>query len=411
MGESIMEYCDTLVIGGGPAGLFAAMNLHKSKDVVLLEKNGHVGKKLSIAGSGRCNITHSGMIQEFFLKYGENGRFLKTALQGFTNRDLISFFHTRGVDTIEDKNGKVFPKSEKSEDIIQVLITECRKRGIRIHTGHAVMGIKKHTDGFSVSTEKTEYTSGQVILATGGKSYPGTGSTGDGYRFAKAFKHTIIEPRPALTPVYVENYTLAGISGVSLTDRPLYLYRNGKKLREHTGDIGFTHKGLSGPGVLDFSRYFIKGDILAVNLINLPPDTLRDDLISANEKSGKTSVKNFLIKYDLPESLAKAVLDTMNLDMQTTLACLTKPMRNRIVTQFCNHPFPIGKIGSFNVAMATTGGISLKEVNPKTMESRLVEGLYFAGEVLDIDGDSGGYNIQAAFSTGVLAARSINTLI
>ncbi|MBU1170384.1 MAG: NAD(P)/FAD-dependent oxidoreductase [Proteobacteria bacterium] len=406
-----MEHCDTLVIGGGPAGLFAASHLHKGSKIVLLEKNINLGEKLNIAGSGRCNITHTGPIMDFISKYGDNGRFLRNALLSFTNLDLISFFNTRGVDTICDANGKVFPKSEKAVDIIDTLITECRKRGVLIKTGAAVLSIRKTDDGFLVLTEKNTYLTRQVIIATGGKSYPATGSTGDGYKFVKAFGHAIVEPRPSLSPVFIKEYMFAGISGVSLTNRPIHLYRNGKKIREYHGDIGFTHKGLSGPGILDFSRYFLTGDMLKINMIDLPLDTLRDNLILANEKNGKMSVKNFLKKYDLPESLIKAVLEGMNMDVSITLACLTKQMRNQIVDQFCNHPFVIGKIGSFQVAMATTGGIHLKEVSPKTMQSRLVEGLYFAGELMDIDGDTGGYNIQAAFSTGFLAANAINKLV
>ncbi len=405
-----MVKCDILVVGGGPAGLFAAVNLHKNKKVVLIEKNNRPGKKLLLAGAGRCNITHTGKITDFFSKYGDNARFLKTALQVFTNSDLISFFKARGVETIEDKNGKVFPKSENALDVLKTLLEECEKCGVNINNNEVVQSIDKTKDQFLVQTNKTEYKASQVIISTGGQSYPSTGSTGDGYQFSKKFDHSIVEPKPSLTPVFVENHIFADISGVSLAERDIHLYRNGKKLKVNKGDIGFTHKGISGPGILDFSRFFIKGDTLTINLIDLPPETLRDDLINANENSGKTSVKNFLKKYDLPESLIRVVLYGMSLDNKTTLACLPKKMRNKVVDQFCNHQFQIGKIGDFKVAMATTGGITLKEISPKTMESKLVEGLYFAGEVIDIDGDTGGYNIQAAFSTGALAADSINKL-
>ena len=399
-----MKKYDTIVIGGGPAGLFTAIQLGKNRQVILFEKKNRPGNKLLIAGAGRCNITHTGPIEEFYSRYGENKRFLRSALQGFTNYDLISFFKKRGVDTIIDKNGKVFPKSETATEILETLLAECRKRKIQIQTDEAVMSVKKVSNGFNVSTNKTQYTATQVIISTGGQSYPGTGSEGDGYRFAKQLGHTIVEPKPALTPVYVKDYKLSSISGVSLINRPVHLYRGGKKLKEHNGDIGFTHKGISGPGILDFSRYFRKGDTLTINLIDISPDTLREDLISANEKKGKQSVKNFLKNYDLPESLTKKVLEGMTIDNKTTLACLTKKLRNQIINQFCNYPFIIEKTGNFNVAMATAGGVSLKEIIPGTMESRLTKGLFFAGEVLDIDGDTGGYNIQAAFSTGALAA-------
>lgn len=405
-----MENYDVLVIGGGPAGLFSAISLNKNKKAVVIEKNSRPGKKLLLAGAGRCNITHNGNISEFLSKYGDNARFLKTALRAFSNDDLISFFNKKGVSTITDKNGKVFPKSENGLDILNTLLHECKKYGVTINCDETVLTLRKSGDRFLIETNKSDYLTSQVIISTGGQSYPGTGSTGDGYRFARKLGHTIIEPRPSLTPVYVEDYKFTAISGVSLTARPVHLYRNGKKIKEGKGDIGFTHKGISGPGILDLSRFIKKGDTLMINLINLPEDVLRDDLIKANEKSGKTSLKNFLKHYNLPESLVKAVLDPIVPDTKTTLACLPKKIRNKVVGEFCNHPFNIGKIGNFNIAMATTGGVTLKEVSPKTMESKLVSGLYFAGEVLDIDGDSGGYNIQAACSTGLLAADSINKL-
>lgn len=403
-----MEKCDILIIGGGPAGLFTAINLHKNKKVILIEKNNRPGKKLLLAGAGRCNITHAGKITDFFGKYGGNARFLKTALQNFTNTDLISFFNKRGLSTIKDKNGKIFPKSENALDVLNTLVEECEKCGVNINNTESVISINKAKESFTVQTNKSDYKASQIIIATGGLSYPGTGSTGDGYRFAKNFGHNIVEPRPSLTPIYVDNYKFANISGVSLTERPIHLYRNGKKVKEYKGDIGFTHKGISGPGILDFSRFFQKGDTITINLINQTQEILREALVQGNENSGKTSVKNFLAKYDLPESLVKAVLNSIEIDSKTTLACLTKKLRNVIVDQFCNHPFKIGKIGNFKIAMATTGGITITEIFPKTMESKLIEGLYFAGEVIDIDGDTGGYNIQAAFSTGRLAADSIN---
>lgn len=402
-----METCDVLIIGGGPAGLFSAISLHRNKKVILIEKNSRPGKKLLLAGAGKCNITHDGKISDFFKKYGDNSRFLKTALQNFTNNDLISFFNQKGLGTIRDKNGKIFPKSENALDVLNTLVTECKESGVKINTDESVLSI--HQNGiFTVETTKSTYNTRQIIIATGGLSYPGTGSTGDGYRFAKKMGHKIIEPRPGLTPVYIDNYKFADISGVSLSMRPVHLYKNGKKSKEYTGDIGFTHKGLSGPGILDFSRYFQKGDSININLINLSQDQLKEALVTANENRGKTSIKNFLTEYDIPESLVKTVLKIIQLDNKTTLACLTKKMRNIIVEKFCNHSFKINKTGNFNIAMATTGGVSIKELSPKTMESKLVKGLYFTGEVIDIDGDTGGYNIQAAFSTARLAADSIN---
>jgi hypothetical protein len=238
-------------------------------------------------------------------------------------------------------------------------------------------------------------------------SYPTTGSTGDGYHFAKQLGHSVIPPKPSLSPVFIRDYSMASISGVSVQNKAVYLYRANKKISEHCGDIGFTHKGLSGPGILDFSRHILSNDILKVNFLDKKNDEFRNEFIIAAEKDGKTAIQTYLKKFDLPRSLVLLVLQSIKIEPETRLADITKLNRNQVVAAFCEYPFTVEKVGGFNMAMVTAGGVSLEEVNPKTMESKLVPGLYFAGEVLDIDGDTGGYNLQAAFSMGYLAGQSI----
>ncbi len=401
-----MKQADVIVIGAGPAGLFTAIHC-KNRKVIVLEKNTAPGKKLLISGTGRCNLTHDCKLSEFFDHYGANHRFLKTALHSFTNFDLIRFFKDHGLETVVDKNGKVFPGSQKASDVLQVLINVCNKSKVEIACNQQITGIEKTVNGFEVKTESGIFNGRFLVITTGGMSYPLTGSTGDGYHFAKLLGHSIVPPKPSLSPVFIRDYAMASISGVSVQNKTVYLYRGDKKITEHTGDIGFTHKGLSGPGILDFSRHILSGDILKVNFIDLNADDFRNELIKVSEKEGKTAIQTYLKKFDLPRSLLLLILKSINLEPETRLAEITKVQRNQLVAAFCEFPFTVEKVGGFNMAMVTAGGVSLEEVNSKTMESKFVPGLYFAGEVLDIDGDTGGYNLQAAFSMGFLVGREL----
>ena len=238
-------------------------------------------------------------------------------------------------------------------------------------------------------------------------SYAATGSTGDGYHFAKQLGHTVVPPKPSLSPVFIRDYGMASISGVSVQDKIIYLYRANKKINEHLGDIGFTHKGLSGPGILDFSRHILSGDILKVNFIDLNMDNFRNELIRASEKEGKTAIQTYLRKFDLPRSLLLNILKSIEVEPEIRLADINKSQRIHLVSALCEFPFMVEKVGGFNTAMVTAGGVCLDEVYSKTMESKLVPGLYFAGEVLDIDGDTGGYNLQAAFSMGYVVGKEL----
>ena len=402
-----MKLFDNIIIGAGPAGLFAAIHI-KNGTVLVIEKNSSAGKKLLISGFGRCNITHNGAISEFFNHYGGNHKFLKPALHAFSNIDLIAFLHENGLNTIVDKNDKVFPNTEKANDILQILLNQCKEKGVSIHTNNPVIKIEYKENLFIVTTEKSQYSCRNLIISTGGKSYPITGSSGDGFAFAKHLGHQIILPKPALTPISIQNYKMQELAGVSLQNKIIYLYQNNKKTKQYTGDIIFTHKGLSGPGILDFSRYFNNGDLLKVNLIDLNPDDFKAKLTESSQKEGKISIQVFLKNYDLPKSLIKIILQELSIESDEKLATITKNQKSQLANLFCEYSFLIEKVGGFNVAMTTAGGVSLQEVSSKTMESKLIKNLFFAGEVLDVDGDTGGYNLQAAFSTAYLAVKTIN---
>jgi predicted Rossmann fold flavoprotein len=401
-----MDTADVIIIGAGPAGLITAIH-SKNQKVIVLEKNTSPGKKLLISGTGRCNLTHDCKLSEFFDHYDENHRFLKTALHSFTNSDLIRFFNDHGLETVVDKNGKVFPASQKAQDVLQVLLRVCMRNKVEIACNQQVVEVSKMQTGFEVKTNSDVFQSKYLVITTGGMSYPATGSTGDGYHFAKQLGHSVVPPKPSLSPVYIRDYSMASISGVSVQDKVINLYRANRKICENCGDVGFTHKGLSGPGILDFSRHILSNDVLKINFAGINPDEFRNSFILSTEKEGKTAIQTYLKKYELPRSLVLLILQSIKIEPETRLADITKANRNQLVAAVCEYPFTVEKVGGFNMAMVTAGGVSLNEVNPKTMESKLVPGLYFAGEVLDIDGDTGGYNLQAAFSMGFLVGKSV----
>lgn len=405
----IQEF-DTIIIGAGPAGLFASIH-RKGGKVLLIEKKPSAGRKLLIAGQGRCNLTHEGSISAFMSKYGNANKFLKNALYGFDNIKLIEFFHNHGLGTVVDKNGKVFPETERSADVLRVLLEACIKAGVRIVTDEPVLKVERINEKFKVQTANSIYNSRFLMIATGGLSYPATGSTGDGYRFAAELGHTLEAQVPALSPVFIKDFAMNELAGVSLVQRSISIYRQNKKIAEHRGDIGITHKGLSGPGILDFSRHMQAGDLLKINMIDANADEFRNSIIAQASQSGKLEIQTFLKSFELPKSLLRFLLDELQISPSMPLANLTKDKRIQLIASLCEYPFLLDRVGGYNMAMATHGGVKLTEVSPKTMESKLVPGLFFAGEVLDVDGDTGGYNLQAAFSTAYLAANSMNSKV
>ncbi|MCU0637315.1 MAG: aminoacetone oxidase family FAD-binding enzyme [Methanothrix sp.] len=302
------EEADLIIIGAGPAGLFCAINAasfnrDRNKRIIVLEKMGSPGHKLLVSGSGRCNITHDGDIQEFLSHYGEHGRFLRPALLGFTNRDLISFFEGKGLAMISEDNGKVFPATKRSRDVLDILVRDCIVNGVRLLCGQRVHSLSKIENRFEVITEDRFFVSPLVVVATGGLSYPATGSSGDGYRFSRGLGHNIIEPGPALTPLCIKDYPFHELSGISISDVRISL-QHPKKTRSNCGDILFTHDGLSGPAILDFSRFVEPGYILRLSFIPAwERRELEDWLVkSAGEEGGK-SLKRLL--EQLPRSIKR----------------------------------------------------------------------------------------------------------
>ncbi|MDD3857875.1 MAG: NAD(P)/FAD-dependent oxidoreductase [Methanoculleus sp.] len=396
------------IIGGGPAGLFCALlSAGVGRTVIVFEKKPAPGRKLLITGSGQCNITHAGETADFLSRYGDHGTFLRPALMNFTNRDLIAFFADRGLRTETEPGGKVFPATRKSADVLAVLLAECAARGVEIRHSDPVLEVERDNDGFLV-TAKATVRAGILVIATGGASYPATGSTGDGYAFARALGQPTTEVAPALAPVYVEDYPFADLAGISFQNLTLSVYRDGKRVGQHTGDLLFTHTGLSGPGILDLSRAVRPGDVLRVAFLSgATSEEVRKLLTDAVAAGGARQVKSVLSGLPLPERFVRRLLDLAGVPADETCAHLGKKARNALAASLAEFPFRVARLGGFNEAMATRGGVALEGINPKTMASKIVPDLYCIGEVLDIDGDTGGYNLQAAFSTAALAARHI----
>ena len=407
---------DLIIVGAGPSGLFCAINaMQKGKKILILEKKNSPGHKLLVSGSGQCNITHDGDIRDFLDHFADRGRFLRPALLGFTNSDLISFFGERGLKMIREKGDKMFPETLRAGDVLNILIEQCHELGIVIKCNQAVKSITRNEDGFLAGCEGESYRSRLLVIATGGRSYPATGSSGDGYRFAGILGHSITKIGPALTPILIKDYPFSDLAGLSFPDMKISLYRHAKII-EHRGDILFTHEGLSGPGILDLSRYIRAGDILKLSFV--PDDkrkALEEWLIDRARLDGKRSLLSVLADlshFELPivplyPRMIKRILEISGIACDLQMAQLTRDMRSCLIDNLTGMSLVVSDLCGFNMAMVTRGGVETKEVDPKTMQSRLVRGLYLVGEVLDVDGDTGGYNLQAAFSTGMQAARSI----
>ena len=373
-----------------------------------MEKNPDPGKKLLLSGSGQCNITHDGEIRDFLARYGNHGKFLKPALFAFTNTDLITFFGERGLPMVTEENGKVFPKTLRSDDVLATLLVECRERGVILHCGEAVTGISRISDGFEISTMNGVYRAPVVVIATGGASYPKSGSTGDGYRFAASMGQPVTEIGPALTPLLIRNFPFASLSGISFQQMHFSVWRAKKKIADYTGDVLFTHLGLSGPGILDASREIRTDDEIRLSFVGtLKREEFAADLRRRIQESRDWQIGTILAAYPIPERLNRKLLALSGIPEDLKGNHFSAEQRLQLIANCTEFPLTVTAPGGFSVAMVTRGGVALENVNPKTMESTIISNLYFAGEVLDIDGDTGGYNLQAAFSTAFLAGQSI----
>ena len=321
---------------------------------------------------------------------------------------LKNFFRENGLPLVlVEETGKYFPETFSSLDVVELLKKKMLSLNIEIMVSTKIEKIQKKLGIFSIFTDRGVYNCDNLVLATGGKSYPEVGTTGDGYVIAKEFGHKIIPPKPALTPIYVRDYIFQELSGISFQNVRVAIWRENKKIIEKNGAVLLTHTNFSGPAILDNSRFVENGSQLEINYVGKEYVDLNKELIEETNRNGKKTIKKFLAQYFLPERFVKTILSVVNVDGELKLAELSREKRESLIKLLTSNRMEITKVGGFEVAMVTRGGVSLDEVNSKTLESKKLERLYLVGEILDIDGDTGGYNIQAACSMGVLAGKSM----
>lgn len=412
-----------LIIGGGPAGILAAISAAKEKnDVTILEKMSSCGKKLLITGKGRCNITSNLDMQEFIKNVPGNGRFLYSAFSNFTNQDMIALLKKHGVAVKDERGNRVFPVSDQAKDVLQALLRELEEYKVKIRTNTQITQIiVKNNQVQGVKTKEQEViTADKVIIATGGKSYPVTGSTGDGYELAKQVGHTITKIEPSLVPLLAKEIESCQVlQGLSLKNVGIKFINleNNKSIYEDFGEMLFTHFGVSGPTILSASAHLLrtkdkerllKDDKIVLSIDLKPALTqekldlrLRRDFEEVKNKQFKNSLDQLL-----PKKMIEAVVPLSQINPDKKVNEITKEERRKLLNLIKDFRITIKGFRDIKEAIVTAGGINIKEINASTMESKLVKGLYFAGEVIDVDGYTGGFNLQIAYSTGYTAGKN-----
>ncbi|MGL5693767.1 MAG: NAD(P)/FAD-dependent oxidoreductase [Peptostreptococcaceae bacterium] len=399
-----------IVVGGGPSGMMAALSASKQHSVILLERNNELGKKLKLTGGGRCNITNNRDIEDFFDKVVNNKKFLYSSFYTFTNNDLLNYFSSNNLEyKIEkDNDHKVYTKSDKAEDVIDILKNDLKKNNVQIMYNTKVVDLilEDNTVIGVVTENKEKIHADKVIISTGGKSFTQTGSDGLMYEVLKKYNHTLNSLYPALTPLTIEENWIKKLQGISLQKVEISCKIKKKKISKN-GDMLFAHFGITGPCVLIMSSYINKA--LGDNKVTLTIDTLPNmDIDELSAKIRENPNKNVLnnLKGVLPQNFLKGIFDILELSDKKASE-LTKKDENRILEYIKNMQLTCNGSLGINTSMVTSGGISVKELNSSTMESKIIKNLYLTGEVIDIDAETGGYNLQIAFSTGYLAGLSV----
>ena len=409
-----MDDFDVIVVGAGPSGLLAAGRAAElGARVLVLEKMRKAGRKLLITGKGRCNITNNASISDFITHVHPNGRFLRSAFSHFFSNDIIDLLQKYGVETTLERGGRCFPASNKSADVLQALLSWANDTKVEIRSGYRVEKLIVENDIVrGIQANGQIYKSNNIILATGGRSYPATGSNGEGHELAKSVGHSIEKTRPALVPLETEGDVAQKLEGLNLKNVKAVVWINGKKMGEDFGEMLFTNFGVSGPIILTLSRLIVdalhKNDKVEIT-IDLKPaldeQKLDKRLIRDLNENGKNKIGQIFRSW-LPMAMVPVFIDLLGLDPEKECHQISSKERKQIRYLLKNMRFTITGHRSFREAIITAGGVSTKEISSKTMESKLVSGLYFAGEIIDLDAETGGYNLQIAYSTGWLAGNS-----
>lgn len=401
-----------VIVGGGPAGMMAAIAASKNNKVILIEKNNKLGKKLFITGKGRCNVTNNKDISEFFDYIPTNPHFLYSALYTFTNEDTIKFFNERGVELKVERGDRVFPNSDKSSDIIKAFEKTLMEKNIEIKLGIAVKELKVENNKItSVILDNDDYIEcDNVILATGGASYPQTGSNGDGFRFCKSLGHNVVSIKPSLVPIEINEAWVKDLQGLSLRNVQLTLLdKNNKIIFKEQGEMLFTHFGISGPLCLSASSLIKPGEKYKI-ILNLKPALsekeldlrIQKDFLKYNNKDFKNALNDLF-----PQKLIPIMINLSKIPENQKVNSITKEQRKFFLNLISNLTMDVRGLRSIEEAIVTSGGIDTKEIDPSTMKSKVVSNLSFAGEVIDVDAYTGGYNVQIAISTGFIAGSKI----
>jgi len=409
-----MNTFDVIVVGAGPAGLLAAGSAaEQGAKVLVLEKMRQAGRKLLITGKGRCNITNDSDQAEFLRHVHPNGRFLRSAFGHFFSRDILKLLHDKGVETTLERGGRFFPTSNKAADVLKALLSWAAERKVEIRCEQRVEKILAEAGSIKgVQVNGKEIRAGKVILAMGGKSYPATGSNGEGFELARSVGHSIVPPRPSLVPLETEGKVASRLQGLTLKNVRATVWVNNKKSGEDFGEMIFTHFGLSGPIILTLSRTVVDELHLKSTVelsIDLKPaldeHKLDARLLRDLNEAGKKRISN-LFRAWLPASMIPVFIEILGIDPEKEGHQLSGKERKKIRTLMKDFRFRISGHRSFKEAIITAGGVSTREISSKTMESKKLSGLYFAGEMIDLDAETGGYNLQIAYSTGWLAGKS-----
>lgn len=400
------------VIGGGPAGIMAAASAAGAgADVLIIEQNSYLGKKMGITGKGRCNITNACDIRDFIANIPVNGKFMHSAFYAFSNNDMIELLARYGVETKIERGNRVFPVTDNAKTVVNALKAYAKDSGVRA-IQDKVLAVKKGEEGFRLNLEKRGNLScDKVIIATGGASYTATGSTGDGYKFARSLGHTIVTPAPSLVPLTTKGDTAKKLMGLSLKNISITIKdESGKKQYEDFGEMLFTHFGVSGPVILSASSHLRdfkdKKYTLSIDLKPALDEEALDKRILRD--FSKELNRDFVNSLDelLPKKLIPVIIELSGIPERKKVRDITKAERLTLVSLLKNLNLDITGTRPLNEAIITSGGVCVKEINPKTMESKIVPGLYFSGEVIDVDAYTGGFNLQIAYSTGYLAGEN-----
>ncbi|MGB3209208.1 MAG: NAD(P)/FAD-dependent oxidoreductase [Desulforhopalus sp.] len=410
-----MKPIQTIVIGGGAAGIMAAgMAAQRGSKVLLLEKMSQTGRKIGISGKGRCNLTNIAELDDFLSRFGKNGRFLRQCFQQFFSQELIDFFESRNLPLVIERGGRVFPESGRALDVVKTLNCWLQEKQVTLEKNAAASAILvKEGRVCGVVCNGKTLPCENVILATGGKSYPRTGSTGDGYTMAESLGHALVPLRPALVPLVSRDSRIPRMAGLELRNIQIRLYLDGKRKAQEFGELAFTGYGLTGPIILTLSGGIVQAldngqqVVLSLDLKPALNETKLDNRLIRDLTSRSGEPVESILRGLLPQQLVPICLESCGLSTDIDTGNFPGKMRKRLVQWLKDFRIEISGYRSYDEAIVTAGGVSLKEIDPKTMESKIIKGLFIAGELLDLQADTGGYNLQAAFTTGWVAGSSV----